>query len=400
MSEPMSVITEPTPRTRHVQVAGDDWKLFVESKQFIKSLTADIKAAQKRVWVEAYSFADDAAGRAVAEAMKERAAAGVECRVFYDGAGSLETPPALFDDLRAHGVAVYGFRPIDGWWWKLWRWGKFQRRDHRKLSVIDDDIGYFGGMNIVDQGGSLVPGTKEHAKHDPTEPPWHDVHVRIHGKKAAELAASWDDLWAERHDLPRPKRTNPRPRDLQKMPLDSVIFFDSRPHVRHHRPARLLRTLINRAESQILLAMAYFLPFGSVLRAIYRARKRKVTVRVIVPEKSDVPVVQWASRYAYEKLMRRGIRIYERQERMLHSKVMVIDGEWSLIGSLNLDPRSLLLNMEFFVVVRSKELATVLGEICREEFRHSKAVRLRDIRGRTWLERMKHRFAWYFKRWL
>lgn len=397
----MSVSTEPTPRTRHVQVAGDDWNLFVESKQFIKSLVADIRAARHRVWVEAYSFADDAAGRAVAEAMKERAAAGVECRIFYDAAGSLETPLAFFDDLRKAGIQVYGFRPIDGWWWKIWRWGKFQRRDHRKLSVIDDDIGYFGGMNIVDQGGSLIPGTgSEHEKHDPGEPPWHDVHVRIQGKNAAELAASWDDLWAERHDLPGPDRSNPRPRDLQRMSLDSVIFFDSRPHVRHHRPARLLRTLINGAQTQIVMAIAYFLPFGSVLRALTRAHRRKVTIRVIVPEKSDVPVVQLASRYEYERLIRRGIRIYERKDRMLHSKVMIIDGQWSVIGSLNLDPRSLLLNMEYFAVVRSTELAQALTEICREEFRHSRAVRRRDIHGRTWWERFKQWFCWTFKRWL
>jgi cardiolipin synthase len=397
----MSVTIEPTPRTRHVRVAGSDWKLFVESKQYIQSLVNDIRTARHRVWVEAYSFADDAAGRAVAEAMKERAQAGVECRIIYDAAGSLETPQAMFDDLRAHGVAVKGFRPIDGWWWKIWRWGKFQRRDHRKLAVVDDEIGYFGGMNIVDQGGSLIPGTaSEHEKHDPNEPPWHDVQVRIQGKHAAELAASWDDLWSELHDLPSPHRSNPRPRDLQRMAPDSILFFDSRPHVRYRRPAKFLRTLIDRSRSQIIMAIAYFLPFGSVLRAITRARKRKVTIRVIVPENSDVPVVQLASRYEYERLMRRGIRIYERQERMLHSKVMVIDDEWSLIGSLNLDPRSLLLNMEYFAVIRSKELAQALTEICREEFRHSRAVRRRDIHGRTHWERFKQWFCWTFKRWL
>ena len=382
-----------------VRVAGHDWRIFVESAPFIQSLVADIRTAKQRAWVEAYSFADDAAGRAVSEALRERAAAGIECRVLYDAAGSYETPPAFFDELRKAGIEVTAFRPLDGWWWKLWLWGKFQRRDHRKLSIIDDRVGYFGGMNIVDQGGSLVLGTKRE-EHEAGQPPWRDVHVRMTGPQVRDIIAAWDDLWSHLHNRKKPKRSDPEPRDLYRSTDDAIFFFDARPHVRHHRPGPMIKSLIDHSRTSIVLAMAYFLPFGGVLRALQKARRRKVSVRVVVPENSDVPVVQWASRYAYERLLRRGIRIYERKERMLHSKVMIVDNEWSVLGSLNLDPRSLLLNLEFFAIVRSAELATALGEICREEFRQSKLVSLRDLRKRSWRERFLQSFAWTFKRWL
>src|SRR5690606_19696249 len=124
--------------------------------------------------------------------------------------------------------------------------------------------------------------------------------------------------------------------------------------------------LMKLARQEITVSMAYFLPIGRVLRALIKARRRGVRVRVIVPGQSDVRLVQWATRHFYGALLRRGIEIYERRDCMLHSKAMVIDGMWSVIGSCNLDARSLRINLEFFAVIRSESLATVLLQICEE----------------------------------
>lgn len=381
-----------------VDVAGDRLELFVESGPYIASLVDDIRAAQRRVWLEAYAVADDAAGRAVAEVLKERAAAGVDCRLLYDAVGSFSTPVAYFADLQRSGVDVWCYRPWGRWFRRLqflWHW---HRRDHRKLAVVDDTA-YFGGMNLVDQGGSGIPPNVE-TQHSPQQAAWRDVQVRLTGASTSEIAGAFDDLWSRRKRRRSPPRTNPPVREMLEVENDALFFFDARPHVRHRRPGPVFKALIRRARRSITLAMAYFLPFGGVLRELIKARKRGVTVQVIVPHQSDVRLVQWAGRHIYEKLLRHGIRIYERRERMLHSKVMIVDGLWSVIGSCNFDPRSMLLNLEFFAVVRSAELATTLAGICRYERRCSDPVRLSRHRRRGWWERLLHKFAWTFRRWL
>jgi cardiolipin synthase len=139
---------------------------------------------------------------------------------------------------------------------------------------------------------------------------------------------------------------------------------------------------------------------GSLLRELLKARKRGVRVQIIVPGQSDVKVVQWATRHVYEFLLKRGIQIYERNDRMLHSKVLVVDGRWSVIGSCNLDARSLRHNLEFFAVVRCDALAAALLKICRREIEASVRVTAASLRHRSWWQRTVDRAAWALRRWL
>ncbi len=123
-------------------------------------------------------------------------------------------------------------------------------------------------------------------------------------------------------------------------------------------------------------------------------------MRVIVPGQNDVRVVQWATRHVYEFLLKRGFRIYERRDRMLHSKVMTIDGRSSVVGSCNLDARSMLLNLEFFAVIHSPAVAQALETICRHEVQASVRVTPASCRRRTWWQRLVNRTAWSMRRWL
>jgi cardiolipin synthase len=353
----------------------------------------DIRTARERVWVEIYIFIDDRLGRQIAEALKERARAGVEVRVLYDAIGSQGASSQFFREMAESGVQVHAFHTF---WEALWRMSIFQvlnRRDHRKLLVIDDRVCYFGGMNLFDQ--SSAAGI-EQAGSFPGSAGWRDVHVRLVGPKQAEVAESFERAWRRAHG----QRVKRRPLYYGKALLDpgdeSIQFFDSGPGMTHTRAARVFRQLFNLARRSILMSMAYFLPIGLVLRDLLRAHRRGVGIRVVVPGQSDVPLVQCATRYLYGQLLRRRLHIYERQENMLHSKVMVVDDQWTLLGSSNLDPRSLWINLEFLAVVHSRALARAMKHIILFEIERSRRIRLAESVKRSWWCKLLDRVAWSF----
>lgn len=382
-----------------LRMDGHDLTVFEESPPLIAAMLDDIERAGRRVWLESYIVADDAAGRAIGEAMKRRAAAGADCRLMYDAVGSSGTPSAFFRELARGGVQVEAYRSL---WQSLWQFRSlrvFNRRDHRKLLVIDDQVAYFGGMNIVDQSG-IHTVEQAHARRLPASAGWRDVHVRLRGPQQHEVAEAFERLWRAARGT-RARRWPRWPiRQMLTAPGERIWFFDCRPQFKHRRPTRVLVPLLRRARRTVTLSMAYFIPQGRVLRELLRAARRGVKVRVIIPGKSDVPVVEWATRHFYQKLLKRGIHIYERKDQMLHSKVLQIDDAWTVIGSCNLDPRSLWLNLEFFAVFHSRAMAAVVRRICRYELRNSRRVSLADCLGRPWWQRLRDRLAWAMRRWL
>jgi cardiolipin synthase len=357
----------------------------------------DIRKAQMRVWLETYIFHDDQCGRAVRDALLERCRAGVQVRVLYDAIGSGGTPWPFFVPLVEAGAAVHEFHAF---WEALWRFSFFRvlnRRDHRKLLVIDDRVGYFGGMNIVDTASAP---TVRQAEHLPSSAGWRDVHVRLEGPAQRQLAESLDRSWRRAHGEPIPRRPVSYRRALLARGTESIQFFDSGPGLRHTRAYLVFTRLIRLARQTITTSMAYFLPVGRVLRAILRAPRRGVLFRVVVPGESDVPLVQHATRHLYAALLRHRIRIFERQVNMLHSKVLIADGKWSVVGSCNLDARSLSINLEFFAVVHSMALAEALEEIVDYEIAHSTEITLQSYRERSWWRRMVNWLAWLLRWWL
>lgn len=382
-----------------LRVAGNDLTIFEESPPLIDAMLDDIEKARARVWLESYIIADDAAGRAVAEALGRRAAAGIDCRVMYDYVGSNATPRTFFARLERSGVQVRAYRSLGQVLWRSKAFDMFNRRDHRKLLVIDDRVAYFGGMNLIDQSGIRTVDEAK-ARHLPASAGWRDVHVRLAGPGQAEIAAAFSRLWRKPPIGDRRRWPRWPVRRMFKGHGDAIYFFDCRPQLRHRRPTRVLVPLLRQARESITVSMAYFIPQGRVLRELKRASRRGVKVRVIIPDKSDVKTVQWATRYLYRKLLRYGIRIYERKDQMLHSKVMIVDDQWSMIGSCNLDPRSFWYNLEFFAVFRSRAMAATLRHICRYELRNSRRVTLPDVVGRPWWQRLRDRLAWSLRRWL
>lgn len=381
-----------------LQVAGHELWLFEESPPLIAAMVRDIRAATRRVWLEAYIVSGDRAGRAIAAALEERAGAGVDVRLMYDAVGSFSTPTEYFADLEAAGVQVHCYHSFARTIWTSRFFRLLNRRNHRKL-LVADDVAYFGGMNIVDQS-SIHSVEDAKALRLPSSAGWRDVHVRMTGPKAPEVAGAFERLWQRVHHGKSSRPPRWPGRKFVQAQEDTILFFESRPWIKAHRPYRVFLPLLRSARRTITLSMAYFLPLGAVLRELVRAARRGVCVRVILPERSDVKAAEVASRHMYEYLLARGIEIYERQDQMLHSKVMVIDGQWSVIGSCNFDPRSFWINLEFMGVFRSVELAQAVESICEHELRNSRCITPEDCRNRGWFDRWYGWLAWRFRRWL
>lgn len=385
---------------RRIHVAGHELRVYVSSTPLVRQMVDDIRAARVRVWLESYIFADDEGGRAVARAMAERAAVGVDCRLLYDALGCAGTADGLFYELEQAGVKLHAFHTL---WHALSQLAPlrvFNQRNHRKLLVVDHHVAYFGGMNVVDQR-ALNTIDDLRARHLPPSAAWRDVHIRLEGPQQAEIAEIMDRFWRRTHDKRRRLRQPRWPVGAMLRARDEALFFfDTRPRLRYRRPDRILVPLVRSSRRSIVVAMAYFIPRGALLRALVRARRQGVAVQVVVPGESDVRLVQWATRHMYDRLLRRGIRIYERADQMLHSKVMVIDDAWSVIGSCNLDPRSLRHNFEFLAVIRSAPLTEVLREICRQDMARSRRVTLHHHARRSWWQRRLDRFAWSLRNWL
>jgi cardiolipin synthase len=387
----------PSVQPTQITVAGHDLTLFTDSGPLITSMVRDIHVAQTRVWLETYIFVDDAAGHAIALALEERARAGLDVRVHYDAIGCMTTPSVFFQHLQEAGVKLHVFHSF---WELLWRFPAFRflnRRNHRKLLVIDSHVGYFGGMNIVDQ--SQI-GSPREPPHLPASAGWRDVHVRFAGPQQAELAESFERSWRLALGDPVPRRPKPYREALLAKGAESIQFFDSGPGRRHTRAARIFRQLLRAAQKSLTFAMAYFLPVGRVLRDLLKARKRGVRMRVVVPGASDVPVVQRATRHLYARLLRRRVHLYERLENMLHSKVLIVDDQWCVLGSANFDARSLWYHLEFVAVIHSVNLARALNEIVDSEIAHSQRITLHGYRQRIWRDRMLDRLAWSLRWWL
>ena len=380
-------------------VANQELSIFLESPPLVAAMVDDIRQAKERVWLEFYIVQADSAGNAIAEALIDRAAAGVDVRVLYDGLGCQTTPQAYFDRLSVAGVEVIAYHTI---WDALRNLGRFtrivNRRNHRKLLIVDDAIGYFGGMNITatnDEAASASPSVP-----DAGSSGWRDVHVRLAGHQARELAESFDRSWRRALRL----RVERRPRAYRRgrLPLgaEKISFYDSGPGRRHSRAHRVYRRLFRRARSRITISMAYFLPTGRVLGELLRAARRGVQIEVVVPSQSDVKLVERATRFMYPRLLRRGFKLHERQRRMLHSKLAVIDEEWSVVGSANLDSRSLGFNLEFLAVVRSRRFAEALREVCAYEIARSQRVTETQCEAHGFWQRWLNWAAYQLRWWL
>ena len=337
-----------------------------------------IRAASREILLEMYWFGSDVTGRRFAEALIERARRGVRVCVTYDAVGSWETDAAQFDRMREAGCDVHVYNPPKRW---RFRFKVGNRRDHRKLLVIDGHVGMTGGVNLADPWAPVEQGGQG----------FRDNLICIEGPAVADMRTIFGATWP--HPLP-PTAPPERAGDLTVQ----VIANDLRKNRR--RIERAYRRAIRNAKRRVLIENSYFVPSWSVRTALRRAAERGVQVSVVLPSVSDVPLVKLVSRRSYAHLLRAGVRLYEWGQSVLHSKIAVVD-DWCTVGTHNLDYRSLLYNLEINVTVEDAALASEL----RDRIEQAMAVSVRvdprtwALRPRIvrWLEELLYR---WFRRWL
>jgi cardiolipin synthase len=365
-----------------VVVGSDRLAVLKDGGQTFSAMLAAIRAARSTICLETYSIAEDRTGQSFADALMERARAGIEVNLLYDGFGTMPSRKFLAR-LADAGVRTLAYRPL-----RLLplhmppSLSKLLRRDHRKILVVDGAVAFTGGINITDAYAAAEDGGQG----------WRDTVMRIEGPTAREVESTFLGLWRRREGAPVDVGRYQAPLRLADRQVRVVTTLSSRDH---RQLLGMFREQFRSAESRILMTIAYFLPPPRMLREMQRAARRGVEVKLIHAGTTVVRSILWASWGMYGMLLESGVRVFEYRERVLHAKTMTVDGRWSTIGSTNFDSQSLKRSLEINVAVRDERFAAELERLFEGDLQGCQEVQLEDWkRWPLW----KRLVAWLFYR--
>jgi cardiolipin synthase len=386
---------------------NNEVELLRGGEELFPAMCEAIAGALHEVWLASYIFDQDRAATTIAEVLAHAARRGVRVRVVVDGFGSLHALPKLRALLEPDGVGLAVFRPLAGWW--SWLLPGQLRRLHQKLCVVDGAIAFVGGINMIDDYHDL--------RHGWTDTPRLDYAVRLRGPVVAPVEqtarAMWTRAWFGRdwRDEVRVIATSHRPvqrarRLLRRLRIalkdDGAVpdahggsppmraAFVVRDNLRQRRTIeRSYIDALRSARERIELVSPYFYPGREFYRALVAAAQRGVRVRLLLQGKIDYRFAALAARVLYDELLARGVRIHEYTPAFLHAKVALVDHEWATVGSSNIDPLSLLVNLEANVMVRDRAFVAALAEQLERDFAQSKPITapLPLAGWRKWLRR-------------
>ena len=339
------------------------------------AMFAAMDRAASFIALEMYIVADNETGREFRTHLLDAAKRGVRVRVLVDSWGSLNLPDSFWDSLRVAGGLVRWFHPLSK--------GLFPFRNHRKLLLIDDHTVYLGGLNISD----------EYYRGANNERPWRDNALEIIGPEVAHLRRSFFRMWGMAGSaLPRLFFTLRRERRTTAK-TEKVQFLESGP-VSKIRPVRkAYLQVIHSAKQSIDLAMGYFYPHGRILRALKRAVRRGVRVRLMIPLHTDLPITRWAAHGLYGRLLRAGVEVWEYTPAMMHSKLAIAD-DTVIAGSANLDVRSGRINYELVAMVTDPVLARQAHADFEDDLKQSLRIQFEEWQKRSLIQKLKERFSY------
>ncbi|MGH8303494.1 MAG: phospholipase D-like domain-containing protein [Steroidobacteraceae bacterium] len=373
---------------------GNSVRVLEDGAQTFPAMFAAMERARRFLYLEYYTLQDvRSGGRGLSDVLAAKARAGVQVRVIYDAVGSLGTPASFFAGLRAAGVELVEYNPIRPLRSPL----SLNQRDHRKILIADDAVAIVGGVNLSTTYESAPPlahalGGKKEAPQAP-HPVWHDVDLEIRGPVVPQLARLFRQHWQEQKGPPLPAEAPVREGPQGKEVVRVIGSSPTRLATRYY--ASVL-TVIRTAESSIWMTAAYFVPTRQELRALRAAARRGVDVRILLPSHSDIGATLAVQRSYYPQLLAAVIKVYERSDGIVHSKSMVVDNVWSLVGSSNFDQRSILFNDEVDVVVLGTATAGQLRQTMLTDIGHGKLIDWQMVRRQGTLQRMK---GWFWRFW-
>jgi len=332
-------------------VEGNRINLLISGSEYFPALEAAFDAAQHEIHLETYIFEDDVAGRRIAAALQRAARRGVATHLLVDGYGSQQLNPGLVAGMQSAGVRYLVYRPdIAPWTFQRQR----LRRMHRKLAVIDAQVAFVGGINIIDD--MHTPGHT---------PPRFDYAVRIEGPLLRNIHPVAKKLWTLVEFTQLGQDWRPRtPLVAADNPLGHQrAAFLVRDNLRHRSDIEeAYLAAVAGARSEILIASSYFFPGQVFRRALMDAAARGVRVVLLLQGRVEYVLLHYAAHALYGAFLDAGIEIHEYHKSFLHAKVAVIDRRWATVGSSNIDPLSLLLAREANVVIDDREFAAGLQQ--------------------------------------
>lgn len=376
--------TDPAVR-RNPVLRGNRVELLVDGDEFYPALLAAVERAEASVHVQTFIFGRDGVGRELLDALSARAEEGLEVRLLYDRFGSTWAHYlGFFDEARKRGVEVQSIsqaNPLKG---------QFQvnLRNHRKVAVLDGREAFVGGINFQE---------KHDSRHTDGEP-IRDYHLRVRGPAVADLQFQFVEDWVfASGDPPERLLTERCFPELEEEGPALVQVVPGGPEESGRGLADAFFGAVTSARRSLLVATPYFVPDEPLLQAFRYASLRGVDVRLVLPRRSNHRYAEYAARSLYAPLLRAGVRVYEREPPFMHAKALVVDDVYAMLGSANLDHRSLHLNFEMNVEVGDPDFAFRVRRQVEEEMRRSEEVRLEEHLDRPLARRLAENFCFLFQ---
>lgn len=384
--------------------AGNDADLLIDGPATFAAMFKAIEAARHSILLESYIVEHDHVAQDFAALLKRKRGEGVRIAVIYDAVGSIGTNKDYFEGLRAAGISVCAFNPINplkaggrpGYW-------DITHRDHRKILVVDRTVGFVGGINISavyssgSFGGKRAAATADKAERAKEEG-WRDTQIELRGTAAPAL----DDLVRETWKTQQCQDPLPAVRPAKPAKLAAgaqlVRIVPSTPDDPANPIYAMLLTAIDGAQRSVHLTMAYFAPGSDMVDALCEAARRGVDVQLILPSISDFKPVLHAGRSYYTRLLEAGVKLHELQDAVLHAKTAVIDGVVSTVGSSNLDWRSFTGNNEVNAVVIGEDFGASMERMFRQDLGASQQITREAWAQRSLLQRLRELSARLFER--
>ncbi len=357
-------------------------RFFFEGRPFYESLKEEILNTKISIDIELYYFASDDVGWEFANLLIKKSQEKIKIRLLCDHLGCRDTDSAIFESMKAQGIEVKLYNPL----FSFENW--LGQRDHRKLIIIDNKVGFLGGFNMA----------SEYFSNDPQNPSWRDTGASITREELVHnMTTFFEDVWnSKKLSLSRlwPLLRTP---NWEKGNLHVVPFhgwFEKNAIRREYYRA------IKNAQKNIYITSPYFIPDRGLRRILRIAARRKVDVRILTAGLSDVPIVQLAGRSTYSRFLKAGVKIYEYQKRVLHAKSAIIDGEWFTIGTSNFDHLSFFRNLEINLFGKDKNQAQTLTDQFSTDLKLAHEIMLSTWKQRPWWHKLTEKFLYFFRRWM
>ena len=358
-------------------LAGNNVKVLVNGDQIFPEMLAAIRGAERTITFETYIYWSESIGREFADALSERARAGIKVHVLLDWIGSVKMEQRYLDEMKHAGVSIERYH--EPHWSHL---ARLNNRTHRKVLVIDGRVGFTGGVGIADQWRGDAQ--------DPTQ--WRDTHFRVEGPVVAQMQAVFLDNWIKSqgkvlHDELYFPHLEPRGEMVAQM-------FSSSPSGGSESMQLMYMMAITSARSTIHLSSSYFVPDRLTTAALVTAAKRGVKIRIILPgEHIDTEIVRKASRAGWGDLLQAGVKIAEFAPTMYHCKVLVVDSLLVSVGSTNFDNRSFRINDEANLNVLDAGFAKQQVAIFETDWKLARPVTYEQWLHRPWQDKLLERLA-------